>query len=336
MPLPIERSENLEGEVVPVSRMAAVWSGVNALGRPGNRPSSAARRTPAAMRRLIESNSACAAQAITRRMISPIICSTSVGLGAEGLKPGLGGSQGADAHPAPVQRLHDGHQFNPVAADPVQGGDGEGIPPEQPCVKAGPSRAFASRDGAGDSHGGTGKSCNRPGIHCWGMAPMRNFLAPQTTQVAWAAARPFFMVTAFRSADSGFCLALDAVDRVGVAGSGHGAFLLRASIRGHCNPRPIPAAAAAMAPGRQIPDSASLNAPAVTAATFAPGRVKSHQLQSSPCGAQRCFGDMVHGYTGNVVQQEGRAHAGGRGGSVPGLQRGHASSGSCASLLSIR
>ena len=77
----------------------------------------------------------------------------------------------------------------------------------------------------------------------------------------------------------GFCLALDAVNRVGVAGSGHGAFLLRASIRGHCNPRPIPAAAATMAPCRQIPDSAAPNAPAVIAAPFAPGRVKSRQLQ---------------------------------------------------------
>ena len=37
---------------------------------------------------------------------------------------------------------------------------------------------------------------------------MRNFLAPQTTQVAWAAARPFFMVTAFRSADSVLALHL--------------------------------------------------------------------------------------------------------------------------------
>ena len=45
-------------------------------------------------------------------------------------------------------------------------------------------------------------------VHCWGMAPMRNFLVPQTTQVAWAAARPFFMVTAFRSADSVLALHL--------------------------------------------------------------------------------------------------------------------------------
>ena len=53
------------------------------------------------------------------------------GVGAEGLKPGFGGSQGGDAHPVPAQGLHDGHQVNPVAADPVQGGDGEGIAAEQ-------------------------------------------------------------------------------------------------------------------------------------------------------------------------------------------------------------
>ena len=67
------------------------------------------------------------------------------------MKPGLGGSQGGDAHPALVQRLHDRDQFNPVAADPVQGGDGEGIAAEQPGVQSGPPRAFAGRDGAGDS-----------------------------------------------------------------------------------------------------------------------------------------------------------------------------------------
>ena len=76
------------------------------------------------------------------------------GVGAEGVEPGLGGSQGGDAHPAPVQRLHDRHQFNPVAADPVQGGDGDGIAAEQTGVQSGPPRAFAGRDGAGDSHVG--------------------------------------------------------------------------------------------------------------------------------------------------------------------------------------
>ena len=62
------------------------------------------------------------------------------------------GSQGSDADPAPVQGLHDGHQFNPVAADPVQGGDGEGIAAKQAGVQSGPPRAVAGRDGAGDSH----------------------------------------------------------------------------------------------------------------------------------------------------------------------------------------
>ena len=33
---------------------------------------------------------------------------------------------------------------------------------------------------------------------------------------------------------------------------------------------------------------------------------------ASPCAVHRYFGGMVHGYTGDVVQQEGRAHAGGR------------------------
>ena len=49
---------------------------------------------------------------------------------------------------------------------------------------------------------------NRPSVHCGRMAPKRIFLVPHATQVAWAAARPFFRVTAFRSADSVFSLHL--------------------------------------------------------------------------------------------------------------------------------
>ena len=92
-------------------------------------------------------------------------------------------------------------------------------------------RRDAAQQGAGRKPSGTEQSGSRPLrslVHCWGMAPMRNFLVPQTTQVAWAAARPFFMVTAFRVGGLRFGLALDAVDQVGVAGGGHGAFLLRA------------------------------------------------------------------------------------------------------------
>ena len=54
--------------------------------------------------------------------------------------------------PRRCRELHDGHQFNPVAADPVQGGDGESIAAQQTGIKAGPPRAVVGRDGAGDSH----------------------------------------------------------------------------------------------------------------------------------------------------------------------------------------
>ena len=81
------------------SRMAAVWSGVKARGRPGNLPSSAARLTPAAMRRLIDSSSACAAQAITRSTISPIIRSTSVGWAPRGWSQDSAGAR--EAMPTP-------------------------------------------------------------------------------------------------------------------------------------------------------------------------------------------------------------------------------------------
>ena len=82
--------------------MAAVWSGVSALGRPGNLLSSVARLTPASMPRLIDSSSACAAQAITRRMISPIICSTSVGSAPRGWSQDSEGAR--EAMPTPRRR----------------------------------------------------------------------------------------------------------------------------------------------------------------------------------------------------------------------------------------
>ena len=69
-------------------------------------------------------------------------------------------------------------------------------------------RRDAAQQGAGPKPSGTGTSGNRPCVHCWGMVPMRNFLVLQTTQVASVAARPFFMVTAFMSADSVFSLHL--------------------------------------------------------------------------------------------------------------------------------
>ena len=133
--------------------MATVWSGVNTLGRPGNRPSSTGRLTPVAMRRLIASSSACAAQAITCRIISPIIWSMSVRRVPREWSQDSEGAREAKAHPAPVQGLDDdGHQFDPIVADLVQGGDGDGIRAEQPGIKAVPSGTFTDRDGAGDSH----------------------------------------------------------------------------------------------------------------------------------------------------------------------------------------
>lgn len=42
----------------------------------------------------------------------------------------------------------------------------------------------------------------------YGMAPMRNFLVPQTVQKAWVAGRPFFMVTPCTSRESVFSLHL--------------------------------------------------------------------------------------------------------------------------------
>ena len=56
--------------------------------------------------------------------------------------------------PRRCRELHDGHQFNPVAADPVQGGDGEGIAAEQAGVQPAPPRALPCRNGAGDAHVG--------------------------------------------------------------------------------------------------------------------------------------------------------------------------------------
>ena len=35
-----------------------------------------------------------------------------------------------------------------------------------------------------------------------GVAPIRNFLVPQTVQIAWVAGRPFFMVTPWTSLES--------------------------------------------------------------------------------------------------------------------------------------
>ena len=41
-----------------------------------------------------------------------------------------------------------------------------------------------------------------------GVAPIRNFLVPQTTHIAWVAGLPFFMVTPTTSRESVFALHL--------------------------------------------------------------------------------------------------------------------------------
>lgn len=42
----------------------------------------------------------------------------------------------------------------------------------------------------------------------YGVAPILNFLVPQSTQIAWVAGRPFFMVTPWTSFESVFDLHL--------------------------------------------------------------------------------------------------------------------------------
>lgn len=42
----------------------------------------------------------------------------------------------------------------------------------------------------------------------YGVAPILNFLVPQTVQIAWVAGRPFFMVTPCTSRESVFDLHL--------------------------------------------------------------------------------------------------------------------------------
>jgi hypothetical protein len=42
----------------------------------------------------------------------------------------------------------------------------------------------------------------------YGVAPILNFLVPQSTQIAWVAGRPFFMVTPCTSRESVFDLHL--------------------------------------------------------------------------------------------------------------------------------
>ena len=89
-----------------------------------------------------------------------------------------------------------------------------------------------------------------------------------------------------------FLPAPDAVDGVGTAGSCHGAFLPRASIRGHCTARPPP-----WQPRRWRRASRSQirspECPAVFASPFPTGRIR--QLQSRPNGVLRCYGAWVYG-----------------------------------------
>ena len=56
---------------------------------------------------------------------------------------------------------------------------------------------------------------------------MRNFFVPQSTQMAWAAARPFFIVMASMSLEAVLALHLDAVDFDGFGRGGHGWTLLK-------------------------------------------------------------------------------------------------------------
>ena len=107
---------------------------------------------PTAMRRWIDSSSAWAAQAITRRIISPIICSTSVVWALSGWSQDSAGAR--EARPTP-RRCSDSTtptRSKAVAAEPVQSGDGEGIAAAQLRVKLSPARAVADQDGTGDAH----------------------------------------------------------------------------------------------------------------------------------------------------------------------------------------
>ena len=65
---------------------------------------------------------------------------------------------------------------------------------------------------------------------------MRNFFVPQSTQVARAAGRPFFMVTASMSLEAVLDLALHAINLHGFGRGGHSWTLLGESGCRYCNP----------------------------------------------------------------------------------------------------
>ena len=82
----------------------------------------------------------------------PDRCSTSVGWALRGWSQDSAGAREAMPTPRRCSDSTTPTKSNAVAADPVQGGHGEGIAAAQPSVQAGPARAVADRDGAGAAH----------------------------------------------------------------------------------------------------------------------------------------------------------------------------------------